>query len=129
MVAAVSKVQFQLDLEPTLLEQFRTLKQVLAASVYGCKRGLSGIAAHCDLSPSALSRMLNENEDDPRHLPADLVTLIIEGTQDYRPIYWLVAKFLPDEATRQRAALAQFEAMLPMLTATLSALQPQKGRK
>lgn len=127
MVAAVAKVQFSLDLEPSLLEQHRTFKQVLAASVYGCKHGLSGVAAHCDLSPSALSRMLNENEDDPRHLPADLVPLIIEGTADLRPIYWLIAKFLPDEATRQRAAVAQLEALMPHLTATLAALQ--KGRK
>lgn len=129
MGTPVSKVQFSLDLEPTLLEQFRTFKQVLAAAVYGCKGSLSGVAVHCDLSPSALSRMLNENEDDPRHLPADLVPLIIEATQDFRPVYWLICKFLPDEGTRHRAAVAQLEALIPHITAVLSAVAPQKGRK
>lgn len=72
--------------------------------------------------------MLNENEDDPRHLPADLVPKIIEATQDFRPVYWLICKFLPDEATRQRAAVAQLEAILPQFAAILAAL-PQKERK
>lgn len=126
MGTVVSKVQFQLDFEPTLTEQFRTFKQVLAAVVYGSRIGLSGVASHCDLSPSALSRMLNENEDDPRHLPADLVPKIIEATGDLRPIHWLVAKFLPDEETRQRAAVTQLETLLPQITAALATLQRSK---
>jgi len=123
MGAVVSRLQFQLDFEPTILEQFRTWKQCIAATVYGSRIGLSGVAAHCDVSPSALSRMLNENEEDPRHLPADLVVKIIEATGDLRPIYWLIAKFLPDESTRQRAAVAQLEALLPQINAVLATLQ------
>jgi len=126
MVATVSRLQFQLDFEPTLTEQFRTFKQVLAAVVYGSRIGLSGVAAHCDLSPSALSRMLNENEDDPRHLPADLVPKIIEATNDLRPIHWLVAKFLPDDATRQRAAVTQLESLLPQITSALATIKGAK---
>jgi hypothetical protein len=122
MRAAVSKLQISLEFEPALSEQFRTFKQVLAAVVYGSRVGLSGVAVHCDLSPSALSRMLNENEDDPRHLPADLVPKIIEATQDYRPIHWLVARFLPDENTRHRAAVAQLETLMPQINAALAVL-------
>jgi hypothetical protein len=70
--------------------------------------------------------MLNFNEDDPRHLPADLVPLIIQVTGDLRPIHWLVAKFLPDEGTRQRAAVAQLESVLPQITAALATLQRGK---
>ena len=126
MVTAVSKAQFTFDLEPALTDQFRTFKQVLAAVVYGSRGGLSGVAAHCDLSPSALSRMLNENEDDPRHLPADLVPKIIEATADLRPIHWLIARFIPDETARQRAAVAQLESVLPQITAALATLQKSK---
>lgn len=122
-----AKVQFSFDLEPSLPEQFRTFKQVLAAAVYGSRMGLSNVAAHCDLSPSQLSRMLSENEDDPRHLPADLVPLIVQATSDMRPIHWLVAKFLPDESMRQRAAVAQLESVLPQVMAALSTLQ--KGKR
>lgn len=126
MVTAVSKLQFQLALEPAITEQFRTLKQCLAAAVYGSRLGLSAVAAHCDLSPSALSRMLNENEDDPRHLPVDLLPKIIEATQDVRPIHWLVAKFLPDDAMRHRAAVTQLESMLPQIADVLAVLQKPK---
>jgi hypothetical protein len=66
--------------------------------------------------------MLNENEDDPRHLPADLVPRIIEATQDYRPIHWLIARFLPDDSTRQQAAVRQLETLIPQLNATLATL-------
>lgn len=127
MSSAVSKLQISLDFEPALTEQFRTFKQCLAACVYGSRVGLSGVAIHCDLSPSALSRMLNENEDDPRHLPADLVPRIIEATQDYRPIHWLAAKFLPSDEMRHRAAVDTLVAALPHIQGALAVLK--KGNK
>lgn len=119
-------MQFSLDFEPSLTEQFRSIKQCLAACVYGSRIGLTGVAAHCDLSPSGLSRMLNENEGDPRHLPADLVPLIIEATNDLRPIHWLVAKFLPNDAMRQRAAVTNLESMIPQIQLALAALKKTK---
>lgn len=126
MRAPVSKIQFSLDLEPGITEQFRTLKQVVAATVYGARIGLGGVASHCDLSPSALSRMLNENEDDPRHLPVDLLPKIIEATGDLRPIHWLNAKFLLDEASKQRAVVSELATMIPHLTSMLASLQNGK---
>jgi len=128
MRAAVSKLQFSFDLEPGITEQFRTLKQVVAASVYGCRIGLGGVASHCDLSPSALSRMLNENEGDPRHLPMDLLPKILEATQDLRPVHWLNAKFVLDEATKQRAAVSELASMLPHITSVLATLQKGNGK-
>lgn len=67
--------------------------------------------------------MLNENEDDPRHLPLDLLPQIIAATGDLRPIHWLNAKFLLDEATKQRAIVGELAAMLPQLTTMLASLQ------
>lgn len=130
MVTAVSKLQLSIDFEPNITEQFRTLKQCLAACVYGSRIGLSAVAAHCDLAPSTLSRMLNENEDDPRHLPIDLMTSIIEATQDMRPIHWLVARFLPSEEMRMKAAFTQLEVLMPQFLAAFAVLQKQpKGSK
>lgn len=126
----VSKMQLSIDFEPALTEQFRTLKQCVAAVVYGSRLGLGGVASHCDLSPSVLSRMLNENEDDPRHLPMDLLDKIIETTRDYRPIQWLAAKHIPSEEVRARAAVSQLESVLPQITAALAVIQrQQKGNK
>lgn len=122
-MASNSKIQLSLEFDPALSEQFRTLKHCLAAVVYGSRIGLSGVASHCDLSPSALSRMLNENEDDPRHMPVDLLPRIIEATGDLRPIHWLNAKFIPDDATRQRALTARLESLMSEVASTVSAIK------
>lgn len=125
-MTAVSKLQLKLDFEPGINDQFRTLKQCVAACVYGYRGGLGTVAAACDVSPSALSRMLNENEDDPRHLPIDFLTKIIEVTGDIRPLQWLAAKFVPDEDTRRDMALSRIEQILPGLVADLAAI---KGKR
>lgn len=127
MVTAVSKLQLKMDFEPGITEQFRTLKQCVAAVVYGFRGGLNSVAAACDVSPSTLSRMLNENEDDPRHLPLDFLPLIVEVTGDLRPLQWLAAKFLPDDNMRREAALSRIEQLLPQLLADVSALKKGKG--
>lgn len=127
MVTAVAKHQLKMDFEPGITEQFRTLKQCVAAVVYGYRGGLSSVAAACDVSPSTLSRMLNENEDDPRHLPLDFLPLIIEATGDIRPLQWLAAKFLPDDNMRRDAAISRIEQLLPVLVADMATLKA--GRK
>lgn len=126
MSAAVSKLQLKLDFEPGITDQFRTLKQCVAACVYGYRGGLGNVAAACDVSPSALSRMLNENEDDPRHLPIDFLTKIIETTGDIRPLKWLAAKFIPDEDTRRDMALTRIEQLLPGLVADLAEIRGKR---
>lgn len=72
--------------------------------------------------------MLSDKEDDSRTLPADLVTSIMEVTKDYRPIHWLIAKFLPSEEVRARAAVMQLESVLPQITAALAVLQKPTKR-
>lgn len=130
MVTAVAKLQLKLDFEPGITEQFRTLKQCVAAVVYGSKRGLGDVAARCDVSPSTLSRMLNENEDDPRHLPLDFLPRIIEATGDLRPLQWLASKFLPDDEMRREAAFSRLEQLLPIIAADLAVARSarQKGK-
>ena len=127
MVTAVAKHQLKLDFEPGITEQFRTLKQCVAAVVYGYRGGLNSVAGACDVSPSTLSRMLNENEDDPRHLPLDFLPKIIEATGDLRPLQWLAAKFLPDDNMRRDAALARLEQLLPLMAADMATLRGVSG--
>jgi hypothetical protein len=112
-----------MDFEPGITEQFRTLKQCVAAVVYGYRGGLNSVAAACDVSPSTLSRMLNENEDDPRHLPLDFLPLIVEATGDIRPLQWLAARFVPDDDMRREAALSRIEQLLPGLVADVATLK------
>jgi hypothetical protein len=115
MSPPVSTMQLKLDFDAAITAQFRTLKQCVAATVYGFRGGLGAVAAACDVSPSTLSRMLNENEDDPRHFPLDYLPVVIKCTGDLRPIHWLVATFVPDPETRKETAIAALCALLPQL--------------
>lgn len=123
MVTAVSKLQLKLDFEPGITEQFRSLEQCVAAVVYGYRGGMAAVAAACDCAPSTLSRMLNENPDDPRHLPLKYLAPILAITKDTRPIQWLAASFIPDDDTRRDMALSRLEQILPSLVADLADLK------
>lgn len=125
MSATIAKLQLKMDFEPGLTEQYRTLKRLVCVVVYSSKAGLDGCAAACDVSPSTLSKMLNEqeNEENRRHLPIDFLPIIMATTKDYRPLMWLGEKFLPDDRQRQEAAIARVEQMLPELLAALGTLK------
>jgi hypothetical protein len=123
-----SRVQLKLDFEPGITEQFKTLKQCVAAVVYHSKIGLNGCAAACDLSPSMLTKMLNEqkHKENKRNLPLDVLVPIIQVTKDVRPILWLCATFMPNDEQRKDAALARVEAMLPEFLAAVTLLKGSK---
>jgi len=69
--------------------------------------------------------MLNPEADDARNLPAALVPKIIEATGDLKPVLWLVAKFVPDDKTRQRLAVAQLASLMPSIQNALSLVQKE----
>ena len=123
-----SKHQLKLDFEPGITERFRTLKRCVSAVVYGSKAGLDGCAAACDVSPSTLSKMLNEqdNEENRRHLPLDFLPIIMEVTKDYRPLQWLGEKFLPNDEQREEAALARVELLLPEIMSAVATLKRRR---
>ena len=130
VVTATSRLQLKMDFEPGITDQFRTLKQCVCAVVYGSRIGLNGCASACDVAPSTLSRMLNEQDDaeNKRNLPLDFLPLIIEATGDLRPLQWLGARFLPNDETRRDAAIARIEQLLPEL-ASLVSVSKHGGRR
>lgn len=109
--------QLTLDLDPGLLHAHRSLRDCVAAGVY--RRGLKVVAADLDLSPGNLSVALS---DDPhRKLGVDELERYVQCTGDKSPIYYLVAKYLGDEAAARDHALAQVAQMLANMPAMLSA--------
>lgn len=117
MKPRTSRAQIGLDFEESLTERFRTLRSVMAAVVYQSKIGLDGCAAACDVSPSTLSRMLNEQDEveNKRNFPADFIAPIVMKTNDARPLQWLNEKCTPDEATRIERVLSKAEIVLPAI--------------
>lgn len=101
----MTPAQVPFDFEPGLTEQFRTLKECLHAVVYGSRIGLSGVAAHCDLSPSELQKVLAEVEG--RKCDVNLIDPIVEATGDKRPVYWLMGRHLESEDAKRARAIAE----------------------
>ena len=124
--------QLQIDFAPGLLEQFPTFDDVLRAAVYGCGKQLKTIAADCDMTANELTRKLADNPNDPVHFPTKKLAELIEATGDMRPVLWLAARFLPDEETKRRHAIAQIAALAPIFSTLMQQAgfaETIKGRK
>lgn len=123
-------MQLTLELQPGLTEQYRSLREVIASTVYQHRSGIGGVATALDMSPSELGRRLNHSKDDPqRNLDVDDLVRIVEATGDLSPIYWLAEKFVPNDEQKHTAAVEQLQRMLPQLAHLLAVAghSPAKG--
>lgn len=111
--------QFTLDFEPGLTERFKTWESVLAAAVYGARKGMNAVAGDLDMSPSELTRRLNPDSDDPRPLRTQDAIGIIRSTEDMRPVYWMIETFLKDPEAVKQEAIARLPALMEAIQATL----------
>jgi len=126
-VISESRCQMTLDFDGSLVQAHRSLRDCVAQGVY--QRGLKRVAGDLDLSPGNLSVALS---DDPhRKFSVDELEAYIQCTGDKAPIYYLVAKYLGDEAAARDQALGQVSALLQNLPAMLAAagLNQGGGRK
>jgi hypothetical protein len=120
----VTTAQLHLDFTPGLTAQFKTLSQVCAAAVYASRGGLSGVAGDLDIAPSDLCRRLQDGGDRP--LSAEQLDGIIASTKDYRPIYWLIEKFLQDPEAKRLQAIHQLSQVMPLVQALVEQAAPGK---
>lgn len=122
--------QLTLNFEAGLLQRFPRWEDTFITAVYSSRKGLNGVAAECDQSPSELSKRLSHVEGgEPRPLRSSDILHIIRATGDYTPIYWLIEEFLKDPNAKQQEALAAIPALVERLNAVLSQAAPVKGRK
>ena len=111
-------VQYEIDFEPGLIEQFSEFGDCVRASVYSCGKQLKSVAADLDLSASMLSRMLNTNDPSvnfPQHRMAEL----IRATGDLRPVFWLIETFCQDDDARRTQAVRELARLVPMLNSAM----------
>lgn len=126
---ATRSQQLSLDFEPGLTARHRRLEDCVAHTVHNHREGVDGIASDLDMGGSELSRRLNAHleamEGAANNRPlrvADLVR-ILDATKDYRPIFWLIERFLQDPQARRDLALSQ----IPLAVELLTALAEQAG--
>lgn len=118
-----SRRQVALEFDETLAQRFRCLRDAVAQGVY--QRGLKVVAADLDISPGNLSVALS---DDPhRKLGVDELERYIQTTGDKTPIYWLIARYLGDDAAARDHALEQVAGLLQNLPSLLHAAGLQAG--
>ena len=123
MKQAVSPLQVELQLDPGLLDQFPEFRDVVKASVYSCGRPFKSIAADLDMSVSELSRKLSDNPNDPVHFPLHRLPDLIKATEDLRPIYWLIERFVESTESKRNRAISEMSRLLPQLQAMLRAVK------
>jgi len=117
--AVLAMQQFTLDFQAGLTERFPRWRDTFVHAVYNSRLGLNGVAAKMDMSPSDLTKRLSGNSDEPRPLRDTDILSIIEATQDYTPVYWLLEKFLKDPDARKQEAIARLPGLVAILEATL----------
>jgi hypothetical protein len=119
--------QLTLDFEPSVRQRFPTLRQCVHYTVLQDPRGIKAVAADCDLSESDLSRRLApKKKGSPRACDVDLMAAIMRSTKNLLPIQWMLAEFVPDDRTRQAAALSTVETLLPQLMAAVATMKAGK---
>lgn len=116
----VAANQLTLELQPDLLQRFSTLRQCVHHTALNYPRGMKNLAADLDLSESELSRRLSPSENDNRSCDVNLMVQIMDLTQDYTPLHWLMARFLRDPDARKQAAVEQLAQLMPAIATLLA---------
>jgi len=114
--------QVALNFEGGLLDQFPDFQDCLKGSVYSCGRAFKAVAADMDMSVSELSRKLGNNPNDPVHFPAQRLPELLDASQNYQPIYWLIEKFIEDSDSKKKQAAEQLSMLLPQIKAALETI-------
>jgi hypothetical protein len=82
-----------------------------------------------DQSPSDLTKRLSSEHGDPRPMREEDILGIIESTQDVRPIYWLIEKYLQSPEAQKAQAIAQLAEVLPSILALVDAVTAGENKK
>jgi len=117
--------QLSLSFEPGLTAQFRSIEDCCAAVVHSHRGGVESVAPALNMAPSELSRRLNAHmaakEGDVSNRPFRACDFIgvLDSTHDFRPIYWLIEKYLRDPEAQRTQAITQLAYVMPVIEALL----------
>jgi hypothetical protein len=118
--------QLTLNFEPSLPELHASLRAFVAFRITSKKVHAATLAGQMDLSPSTLSRKLNQNDGDANRFNVDdLEAYLAAHPEEVIPVCeYLAAKFSPGAEERQRSrALATVAELGPELLKALATLR------
>lgn len=107
--------QISIDFAPGVLEQYETLLECMRADALNCGRMQKAIAADMDMSPSELTRRLNDAPELPFRV-RDLEAFL-RATGGKRTLQYLVQKYLAPEESAQERAVRDLAKLAPTFIA------------
>jgi len=127
-MTSVSSPQLTLNFEPSLPDHFKTLREYIQFRIQDQRLNAAQLAGKMDLSPSILSRKLNQPEADTQRFNLDDLEAYLSATKDAPAIVgYLMAKFMDNAEARQARLLTKFEGLFPQMAEALEQLKQMKA--
>jgi hypothetical protein len=114
--------QLTLSFEPGLTDRYSNLRECVTSCVYA--RGLKRVAMDLDKAPGNLSRELGGDSD--RHFSVEALERYIQTQGDLMPIYYLIARYMGDQAQAEAATMRRLEDLMAQVTAVVGQVQQTK---
>jgi len=114
--------QFTLDLEPGLVDRYSSLRECMTSCIYS--RGLKRVAMDLDKAPGNLSRELGGDSD--RHFSVSAFERYLQTSGDLEPIYYLIARYMGNQAEAEAATIRRLEDLLGEVRAVVGQVQSKK---
>lgn len=117
--------QLPLNFEVGLTTRFRRLEDCINHTVLNYQKGMEAVAGALDQSPSELSRRLNAHlaakEGEANNRPLRVADMVgtLEETKDFRPIFWLIERFLRDPEVQRTQAIHDLAKVMPYVQALI----------
>lgn len=87
------QAQMTLNFEPGLSTRFPTIRRYIDERIGKGPKAKEYVAADMELSPSDLTRKLNQNPNDKRTFGTDDLCRYMETQNDFTPILWLIDRY------------------------------------
>jgi hypothetical protein len=123
-MTSLAQPQLTFNFEPSLPERFKTLRGYIAFRVQEQRLHAATLAGKMDLSPSVLSRKLNQPDGDTQRFNVDDLEAYIDATNDVSSVIeYLAAKYMDSDKARKQRVLSKVEQLLPDLLAAIASLK------
>ena len=108
--------QLTLSFEQGLMDRYSSLRECVTACVYS--RGLKRVAMDLDKAPGNLGRELGGDSD--RHFSVEALERYIQTQGDLTPVYYLIARYLGDQAAAEGATLRRVEDLMQQVAGLMA---------
>lgn len=123
-MTSIAHPNLTVTFDPSVPEHWPSLRAYIAFRVQEQRLNAKDLASSMDLSPSTLSRKLNQPEGDTQRFNLDDLEAYLKATKDIGSVVaYLVAKYMETPEQRQARALENVEEAMRVLDRALGAMK------